>query len=68
MELQFFAAQTACVGIHALEVVGLRVLAFVKGQGAFPTTLVGMLIHPVAYEHAGVTALDPMPQVCQFKA
>lgn len=66
MELQFLlvAAQTTCISIYALEVVGLGILAFVQGWGAFPTTLVGVLIHPVPYEYVvGVRAQDPTPQV-----
>lgn len=66
MELQFllFVAQTTCIGRHALKVAELRNLVFGEGWGAFLTTLVGSHTYPVAYEHAGVTALDTTPQVC----
>lgn len=49
-------AQTACVGMHALEMYWLRFLVFQEGWGAH--TLVGALICPVSLEYIGVTALD----------
>lgn len=60
MKLQFFlfVAHTMCTGIHAPAVAGLRVPAFGK-----VTSLVGVVTQPVAYEYAGVTALDPTHQV-----
>lgn len=47
--------QITYTGIHALEVAELRVLAFGKGWGAFPTTLIGTLTHSVAYGYIGVS-------------
>lgn len=65
MKLQFFlfVAHTMCTGIHAPVVAGLRVPAFGKGWEAFFASLVGVVTQPVAYEYAGVTALDPTHQV-----
>lgn len=60
-------AQTTCLGIHALKIAGLRVLAFGKVWRAFFNTLVGVLIHLVAYGYTGVTSVDPTPKLVSLK-
>lgn len=60
-------AETTCLGIHALKVAGLRVLAFGKGWRAFFNTLVGVLIHPIAYVYTGVIPVDPAPKFVTLK-